>query len=379
MFKYLRYGLTPILMTCVTAGILLGGAWMWLGLAAIVFCLVGGDALSKDDLSQPSYGWKWALNANLYLTLPVLLVMLFALAWMGGEGNRDFLGFGAWFSSFTGRDLFAARSATPWFHYVGAVFGCGFAVAGYGVNVAHELTHRTTDPVAMTAGRWLLAMGCMTDFSIEHVYGHHLYVGTARDPATALRGENVYRFILRSTIGGHRSAWQLEANRLRKRKTAVLSPQNRMLRGYAMSLILIGGSFAAGGVGGALLFVLQAAWAKAVLEIVNYMEHYGLVRAEGQPVLPRHSWNTNKWMSSVVLYSLTRHSAHHEKGDLPFWNLKPYPDAPEMPYGYLTTIFIALVPPLWMRVMKPRLEDWDARFATKEERRIAQTLMSVGV
>lgn len=368
MFHYIKYLFTPVLMTCVTAGILLGGPWMWLGLLAILFFVVGGDAVSPDDLSRPEFRFKGLLNFNLYLTLPVLAVLLFALAWMSGSGTQDALGFGAWFSAASGFDLFAARETTHWFHYAGAVLGAGLAVAGYGVNVAHELTHRTSDRTAMTAGRWLLSMGCMADFAIEHVYGHHLHVGTAVDPATARRGENVYAFILRSTIDGHKSAWRLEANRLRRRKQAVFSPANRMIRGYLMSLTIALLFFAAGGWTGVGLFSAQALWAKVVLEIVNYMEHYGLVRVPGQPVLPRHSWNTNKWMSSVILYSLTRHSAHHEKGDLPFWNLKPYPEAPEMPYGYLTTILITLVPPLWYRVINPRLQEWDARQASKEER-----------
>ncbi len=374
MFKYLKYLFTPVLMTAVTAGILLGGAWMWTGLLAILLFLVGGDAVSGEDVSEPHFSHKWILNLNLYLTIPVLAAMLLALAWMGGSGAQDFLGLGALAGSLAGVDLFSARASTQWYHFVGAVLGAGFAVVGYGTNVAHELTHRTSDPAAMIGGRWLLAMGCMSDFSIEHVYGHHLHVGTRRDPATAMRGENVYSFILRSTIDGHRSAWNLEANRLRRRGHMVLSIRNRMIRGYFMSIAIAGVFFAAGGWKALALFLAQAAWAKAVLEIVNYMEHYGLVRAEGQPVLPRHSWNTNKWMSSLVLYSLTRHSAHHEKGDLPFWHLKPYTDAPTMPYGYLTTILIAMVPPLWFRVMTPALADWDNRHASQEERALLHSI-----
>lgn len=129
----------------------------------------------------------------------------------------------------------------------------------------------------------------------------------------------------------------------------------------------------AGGILGLIVFLAQAAVSKVVLEIVNYMEHYGLVRVPGQRVMPRHSWNTNKWMSSLVLYSLTRHSAHHERGTRPFYELNPYPDAPTMPFGYLTTILITLVPPLWKKIMDPRLADWDDHFATTEERQLARS------
>lgn len=378
MIHYVKYLFTPILMSVVTIGVLLGAGWMWLGLAAIFLFVVGGDAISGDDLSRPDYKHKWILNLNLYATLPVLLFMLFCLAWMCGSPQSDALGFGALVKSMTGHDIFNARENTNVFHLTGAVLGVGLAVAGYGTNVAHELTHRTSDPMAMTVGRWLLALGCQADFSIEHVYGHHLHVATQKDPATALRGENVYAFIVRSTVRGHVSAWRLEESRLKKRGYATLSWRNRMLRGYAMSLSVVLAFAALGGLIGIIVFFAQALVSKVVLEIVNYMEHYGLVRVPGQAVKPRHSWNTNKWMSSLVLYSLTRHSAHHEKGSLPFYELNPYPEAPTMPYGYLTTIVITLLPPIWRRVMETKLAEWDVKFATAEERALARGSMTIG-
>ena len=111
-----------------------------------------------------------------------------------------------------------------------------------------------------------------------------------------------------------------------------------------------------------ILFLCQAAFAKFILEVVNYMEHYGLSRSEGQPVGPEHSWNTNHRMSSMVLFSLTRHSAHHEKPKVKFWKLDPYADAPQMPYGYLTTLVICLIPPLWYRIITPSLNEWKLQY-----------------
>jgi len=368
--NYAKYLITPLLMTIVTGYTMAGGLWMWAGFLFLVFVIVGGDALSYDDLSEPEFGHIWLLNIILYFTIPVLLLMLFVTAWMSGSEGHDLFGAGAAVYRYTGFDPFAARAATGWYHLAGAILGTGLAVAGYGTNVAHEFTHRTSDPAAMIAGRWLLAMSCNSDFSIEHVYGHHQFIGTKRDPATAYRGENVYSFILRSTVYGHISAWNLEANRLRKKGLHILSFRNRMLTGYAMSIAYAAFFYAAAGWPGVFVFFAQAAWAKVILEIVNYMEHYGLVRAEGEPVLPRHSWNTNKYLSSLILYSLTRHSAHHEKGDLPFWKLKPYTAAPTMPFGYLTTIIICLVPPLWKNVMAPKLAEWDERYASPMEKQI---------
>ena len=121
--------------------------------------------------------------------------------------------------------------------------------------------------------------------------------------------------------------------------------------------------FIAGGIFGLVLFLGQAVFAKFILEIVNYMEHYGLTRRPDMPVMPEHSWNTNRRMSNMVLFSLTRHSAHHEKSKIPFWVLAPYITAPQMPFGYLTTVFLCLVPPIWYRVMEPRLEQWYSKYS----------------
>lgn len=109
-----------------------------------------------------------------------------------------------------------------------------------------------------------------------------------------------------------------------------------------------------------------------MLECVNYLEHYGLVRAPGSKVEPRHSWNSNAWMSSTVLYNLTRHSDHHAEGSKPFWRLRPLPDAPMLPTGYMGMILLALVPPLFRRVMEPRLRIWDRDHATAAERELAR-------
>ena len=108
------------------------------------------------------------------------------------------------------------------------------------------------------------------------------------------------------------------------------------------------------------MYCLSIIIAKILLETVNYIEHYGLTREEGSPVLPRHSWNTNRWVSSNVLYNLSRHSAHHEKSNVPYWKLNPYKDAPEMPLGYLSMVYVALLlPSVFKRIMEPRVIKWN--------------------
>lgn len=134
-----------------------------------------------------------------------------------------------------------------------------------------------------------------------------------------------------------------------------------------MSLFLLVIILLTAGVTGLILFIAAGLWGKANLEIVNYMEHYGMVRDPKTKVQPRHSWNTNKRVSSWAMFNLTRHSHHHSKASIPFHKLEPMANSPEMITGYLGTIFVTLIPPLWYKLMEPKLLDWDTNFATKEE------------
>lgn len=329
--------------------------------------MIVGDSISGNDLSKPKYQYVFLLNLPLYLALPIGVMGLLILLWFSQSGDQDLLFLGSLVIEVFEIPVFEIRQDTKWYHLMGLVHFTGYLTGGYGINVAHELTHRTWNRFSKIWGRWILALSMSTDFSIEHVYGHHENVGTKKDPATARRGENVYHFIFRSWFGSIKNSWDFEAQRLKKIKKPVLSFHNQVLRGHLMSFSVLIFFMVFGGWKGATLFLLQAFWARALLEIVNYIEHYGLVRVENSPVEPKHSWNTNRRISFYILFSLTRHSAHHEKGDLPFWELEPYPKAPEMPYGYLTTIYLSLIPPLWFRIIKPKLEEWDKHFASPEE------------
>jgi alkane 1-monooxygenase len=363
MMKYLRYYITPIMSSTIIIGILLGGHWMWLGLVTLFIVVIGGDAVLGEDTTHHKYSHPWLIELPLHLALPIILLMLLTFAWSTGSADEDFLGISKLLSGLFTFDFLVARNSNVWSDYLGAVLGVGFMVAGYGTNVGHELTHRIKDRIAMLEGRWLLSASCNADFAIEHVYGHHVTVGTDEDPATARKGENVYRFFFRSTIMGHISAWKHELKRLRKKGFSPFLFRNRMITGYIMSVLLSSVFYIAGGIFGLILFLCQATFAKFILEVVNYMEHYGLSRELEQPVGPEHSWNTNQRMSSMVLFSLTRHSAHHEKPRVKFWKLAPYPDAPQMPYGYLTTLVICLIPPLWYRVINPGLGVWESHYS----------------
>ncbi len=348
---------------------LAGGKLTTLGLIGVLALYMLGDALLGDDTSTPTYRRPGILTAQLWLALPLLALIAFISVWSVCDG--DPLGFGRWVSQLTGYNVLAARDATTLGHHIAALTLTGLMIGMVGTIPAHELTHRTWDRVSMFVGRWLLAFSFDTTFAIEHVYGHHRYVSTTEDPATAPRGRNVYFHVLASTVKGNVSAWKIETQRLAKRHRAPWSIHNRFVRGHLMSVALLGLAYAMGGTTAALYFAACALWGKALLEIVNYMEHYGMVRNPDSPVQPRHSWNSNRRVSSWTMFNLTRHSHHHAQGEVPYHELRPYPDAPMMVGGYLTTIIVAMIPPLWHALMTPKVLAWDRDFASAEEQLLA--------
>ena len=175
-------------------------------------------------------------------------------------------------------------------------------------------------------------------------------------------------FIIRGTIKAHKDAWKIEIERLKRLSNFPFSIKNKMIQGYIRSSFLCFVAYTIGGLTGVGFFIFLAIIAKSLLETINYIEHYGLVRAKGEPVLPKHSWNSNHVMSSSLLYNLNRHSAHHEKANLKYWELSAYPDAPKLPYGYLTCLYIAyFFPYLFKKMMKSKLQHWDEVYANDKE------------
>ncbi len=365
LFHYAKYFLFHAIGALALIAIMAGGSYISFGLIAILVTYVLGDALAGDDVATPEFKKPGILTFQLWLALPLLSLVVFTSIWSVSSG--DVLGFGQYLSTVTGYDLLALREATSSANHVSAFIITGLMIGMMGTITAHELTHRTWDPISMSVGRWLLAFSFDTIFSIEHVYGHHRYVSTINDPATAPRGRNVYFHILASTIKGNISAWNLERDRLAKFGKGALSFSNGVIRGHMMSVALIALAYFIGGLEGALFFTACALFGKSLLEIVNFMEHYGMVRNPKVPVQPRHSWNTNKRISSWAMFNLTRHSHHHADGNVPYQDLRPYEGAPMMINGYLTTILVALVPPLWNHLMVPKVLAWDAQYASKEE------------
>ncbi len=230
---------------------------------------------------------------------------------------------------------------------------------GLGINAAHELGHKRP-AVERRLSKVALAQTCYGHFFVEHNRGHHARVATPEDPASARFGESLYRFIPRSVVGGFRSAWRLECDRFERRERSPWTLRNDILNAWLLSVALFGGLCLWFGIGVLGWLVVQAVLGCCLLEAVNYIEHYGLRRqrlpgGRYEPVRPEHSWNSDAMVTNVFLFQLQRHSDHHANPMRRYQTLRHAEDAPQLPAGYAEMLLYALIPPLWRKIMDPRV------------------------
>lgn len=268
----------------------------------------------------------------------------------------------------------ASRGLASWTEWALFTLGFGLVTGGIGITVAHELGHKKSPLEQFYSLTLLMTVGYM-HFFIEHNRGHHVHVATPLDPATASKGQSAYRFWWQSTIGSWRHAWELEGESLRRKGHSAWSIHNRMIVYTLLPLLFCTGMTAlTSQLAGRLVwelpvfFVVQSLVAITLLELVNYIEHYGMARrliAPGQyeRVNPLHSWNTSYRVSNFFLFQLQRHSDHHYHASKRYQVLDHYEESPQLPYGYPTMILLALVPSLWFRTIDPLLESWQRQTA----------------
>lgn len=359
-FKKYSYLICFILPPIAYLGYYLGGWYNFLTpilvfvILPILDSFVGGDSTNPDEADVPALQnekyYRYITYAWSYLQVGFVIWAVYAVA------------------------------VTPmtWYEWIGFVISVGICTGGIGITVAHELGHKNTK-FEQFLSKLVLMTVCYMHFFIEHNKGHHVNVSTYHDPATARKGESFYKFYPRTVIGSYLSAWNIEKKRLEKKGLPVWSFHNEMIwywvatLGFAAAL-LIGVSYATGAFQwGALGFFFAQAWfAFTLLELVNYIEHYGLRRKEIAPgkyekVLPIHSWNANHFVSNAFLFHLQRHSDHHANAGRRYQALRHFDESPQLPYGYEVMILIALVPPLWRKMMDRRLEDWQKEYYGSQE------------
>jgi alkane 1-monooxygenase len=341
------------------------GVWLWLGPIVILGLIPIIDAIAGLDRSNPPDDAITTLEADryyrwlTYLFLPIQYAAFAASFWVIANGNL----------SVTDR--------------IGLAVTVGF-IAGLGINTAHELGHKRE-----SHERWLakiaLAQSAYGHFYIEHNRGHHVRVATPQDPASSRLGENFYQFWPRTVLGSVRSAWRLETRRYGVRHQHPFRIGNDVINAWLMTAALWCVMLLWLGVGILPYLVVQAVVGFTLLEAVNYLEHYGLLRQRvGVPgkeryerVDPSHSWNSNNLATNVLLYHLQRHSDHHANPTRRYQALRDYDQSPSLPTGYAGMILVALVPFLWRRVMDPKVlshYDGDVGRANVSPRKLARVI-----
>lgn len=378
-----RYFVPVLLLTLETFGIARNGAehftrkgftpaqrakfqmWLFFGLLPLADMVVGADwknPSKRQARDDRRLAWRFRLPLYLWCATAVALnIATFKVAF--------------------GRNSLQARSRLALFGNLALLNGV------FGINISHELLHKQST-FERILGNMLLVFVNYVHWGQEHLDGHHDHVATPLDPATARKGENVYAFLPRSVVGSFLSSCRLEAKRLETEGTPWYSLNNRILQGvgvsFAWSLVL---ARAAGTVKAIPAFYTQALVAASLLEVVNYMEHYGLERrlledGKYEPVDPRHSWNAPNLISNTVLFKLQRHSDHHAFASRPYEILRNFVESPQLPTGYPGMYILSLVPPLFFSVMDPLVEAHRLTYGTngqeptREELELAESIKS---
>ena len=328
----LKYTVTYLLAAMYLFSLQLGGYWL-LAMPVVSFLLIPllDEILPKDSHDTARSPFLYDLLVRAYLPAQLLAI-------------------GATLYALPGLSLLEAALAA---------FALGILCGAGGINVAHELMHRTGKGDKALAEVLMLSVSYPW-FCVEHVLGHHRWVATPNDPATARLGEPLYAFLPRSIAGGLLSFLRIERDYAARRSIRWYSLRDRRTR-YALELTLL--YAALWGLGGWLhvaFFSAMSAVAVLLLEIINYVEHYGLERRQTAPsvyerVAPEHSWNSRHAVTGAFLFNLPRHSDHHAFASRPYHALRPWPGAPALPLGYAAMVLVALLPPLWFRVMDPRV------------------------
>ncbi len=340
-----------ILPTLLVFGMQWGGPFQWM-IHVFVFLLVPlmDYVIQKDTANVPAAEVSETTKAQFYklITFVWVYVQLAVVIWGFYWVSTQELSFISWMA-------FAS--------------GMALVTGGIGITVAHELGHRH-EKIEQTYSKILLMTVCYMHFFIEHNRGHHVRVATPEDPATSRKGENFYAFWWRSVTQGYLSSWQLEKERLQKKGLSAWSLSNQMIWFQILPLVFIAFFFGLFSYLGErlvwevpLFFFIQSILGFSLLELVNYLEHYGMERkrlpsGQYEKVTPLHSWNASQLVSNFLLFQLQRHSDHHAAAHKRYQVLDHNDASPQLPAGYSAMIILACIPPLWFAVMDPRLSQW---------------------
>ncbi len=308
----------------------------WLGIALIDHFVPGAQQ------SAPPQGEHWMHKVIVRGYVPIQFTMMGVAAY-----------------------TIATNPSLTWLQILGIAFMVGWMAGAQGITFAHELGH-SRSKLDRAMGWALMWSVWYAHFMVEHYRGHHPKAATFDDPASARRGENVYAFWLRTVSGSFVSGWRLEAQRLAQMKKSWFS--SPLAISFALNVLTVLVLIAFGATEIVVAWLVAAVFGFTLLELVNYIEHYGLQRktetdAKGktsrEPFNPMHAWNANHWLTNSLLVNLQRHSDHHTRAWKPFDTLDHSPPpCPQLPTGYAGAILLALFPPIWFSMMHKRLDSF---------------------
>lgn len=345
----LRYYISPLVTLVGATGFYLGGDWVWLGAATFPLLMALDIALPKDFATRRVNAAL--VDFALHLQLPLMLAMYAAFVHGVAKGTISL--------------------ATP-SQFTGALLSIGWLSAVPTLPIAHELMHRRHWFPRRVAQLLSLFYGD-PNRDIAHVTTHHLELDTHKDSDTPLRGQTIYSFVITASVGAYKDAVRIEAETLRRQGRSPWGLGNRLYQEIVLLLALPLAVYWLSGQSGAAVAVTVIAmlFAKCLVEGFNYFQHYGLIREEGKPIELHHAWNHMGAIVRPLGCEITNHINHHLDGHTPCYALRPEPTAPQMPSIFLCFV-CGLVPPLWFAfIAKPRLKDWDNRYASAGERVLA--------
>lgn len=367
--KYIRFSIVPLLyLPLLIIANLLGGWYPLLNFLFILVCYLVFDRITDSMQNDEPTRFPFILNGFMYLHILLSFVAVASVCVTASDYHGLVL---SKIMELTGISLSELANPSLISSIVAAV-GTGFVIS-INMVVGHELTHRTLSKLDMFMGHVSLAIVGDSQFAISHVHCHHKNIGTEEDAATARRGENLYRFILRSALGQHREAWQFEKVRLERSSRSAFSFGNKLLPWYFVTLAIAACTFVLAGWMGVMLYLIIMLVSKANYESTNYIQHYGLVRIPQTKVRPEHSWDCIASYSSSALLNLTRHSDHHANPNKEYWLLGSTNENMMIEHGYVVQMMKALVPGYWFRMMEDKLIYWEENYATDAERKVMAT------
>ena len=361
-----RYLIVPVSSLITIFGIFLGSTYAWAGVILFGFYTII-DTLTKDihlkaevDNNGNSYGIKIFQYLVMYVMLPVFIAIQIFLAWRLYQYTS-----GATLQNLS-LGLIEYQNGISGINLVGAIISSGLW-AGLGIIYGHELSHNKKE--GFFVSRLIMALSGASHFTYAHVYNHHLDLGHEDDPATAPRGRNVYLHTWLSHAGQSKFSFDMEAKKLKNQGKSFVNKDNRWLLGYLYSLPSIFLFVWSGGVIG--LLALATVWilSNFLLEALNFMGHYGLIRKDGA-VEHRHSWDNDSVFTSWFFIEIGRQCDHHVRGETYFWELDDV-GGPNYGIGYFSLFVLTLYPPLFRKFVQKHLDNWDKNYATEEERSIA--------